>query len=408
LNLLIVECFSGGGYSDMALSGSVLSEAYGMQRSLICDCKAAGHSVTTLFDSRLRPFNPPTEADLTFWISSPAEFYAKFGELCGGVDAVYVIAPESGRMLERLVEVVDVSGGVSLNCTVDGIKCVSNKMRFYERLKRSGLRFPETVLLDIGETSAGVRSLVEDLGYPLVFKPLDGVSCLGLSVVNDGCDVAGAVKKVARESGGKQFIAQRLVKGNAASVCMFSVGDEAVAATLNGQLVSLASPEEESAYFGGFVPFNHVLVGEALRAAQKAVELVDGLRGYVGVDMVLTDDDVFVMEINPRLTVSYVGLREVVGFNPAAAIVDAVTEGKLPKDVQSHGYSFFSKVETPSCIRKLAETYRVDGVVSPPFPVEKGKASYALISVSSDTLSGAQSVFNQSKKRVVSLCGGGD
>jgi len=63
LQFLVYEHVSGGGFANDELSPSVLSEGYGMLRSLISDFKTAGHNVTTLLDSRLKAFNPPIEAD---------------------------------------------------------------------------------------------------------------------------------------------------------------------------------------------------------------------------------------------------------------------------------------------------------------------------------------------------------
>ena len=135
MNLLLFEYFSGGGYADRQLSSSILSESYGMLRSLISDCKAAGHNVTTFLDSRLMRFNPPNEADRIVAVSSPKDFYTRLSEFSSLVDAVYLIAPESDQTLGKLVEKVVVSGGTSLNCGVEAIKQVSNKMTTYERLK---------------------------------------------------------------------------------------------------------------------------------------------------------------------------------------------------------------------------------------------------------------------------------
>ena len=87
---------------------------------------------------------------------------------------------------------------------------------------------------------------------------------------------------------------------------------------------------ETSSYEGGVVPFDHPLKQEAFAVAEKVVESISGLRGYVGVDLVLTQDKPFVVDVNPRLTTSYVGLRKVAGFNVAEALVNAVLNGKLP------------------------------------------------------------------------------
>ena len=403
MNLLIFEYVSGGGYANTKLSTSILSEGYGMLRSLISDCKAAGHNVTTLLDSRLKEFNPPNEADKIIFVSSPNELYTKLKELSSVVNAVYVIAPESSQVLEKLVHTIETSGGTSLNCEIDAIKRVSNKMTAYETIKKRGLKVPETVLLDIHEKTENIKRLTKELGYPLVFKPLDSVSCSGLSLVKDEGGIAAAVKKVRQESMSNHFIAQKVIRGKAASVCVISTGDKALSVTLNKQLVTLASPDEESGYYGGVVPFDHSLEKEALRAAQTVVEGIGGLKGYVGVDIILSNEGPVVMEVNPRLTTSYVGLRRVANFNPAEAIVDAVIRRKLPKNVQSRGYAFFSKVEVPSRRQIIAETYKVEEVISPPFPIEVNRSAYALIATVSTSPKGAESAFHRAKKRLLNL-----
>ena len=406
MNLLIVEYLSGGGYADQKLSGSILSEAYGMLRSLISDCKAAGHDVTTVMDSRLRVFNPPNEADRVVSVSSPTEWQSKLEELSGLVDAVYVIAPESGQVLEKLVETIEKSGGTSLNCEFDAIKRVSNKMTVYKTLERIGLKAPETVLLDIDEKIGNIKHSTKELGYPLVFKPLDGVSCCGLSIVKDCGDITMAVKKVARESASRQFIVQKLVRGKATSACVISTGDKALSVSLNRQLVTLAPPDKESRYYGGTVPFDHNLEKKALRAAERASEAIDGLKGYVGVDMILTEEEPVIMEVNPRLTTSYIGLTKAANFNPADAIINATIKQKLPKDVQCRGYAFFSKVKVPSCPQILAETYKLKDVVSPPFPIEQNKTAVALIASSSSSSRGSQSAFYRAKNCLLKFYGG--
>jgi tyramine---L-glutamate ligase len=407
LNLLILEYVSGGGYANQQLSSSILSEGYGMLRSLISDCKAAGHNVTALLDSRLEEYNPPNKADQTIFVSTPNELHTKLEGGASVADAVYVIAPESGQVLEKLVQSIEASGVTSLNCNVDAIKRVSNKMTTYETLKRMGLKVPETVLLDIHEKIGNIKQLTKELGYPLVFKPLDGVSCSGLSIIKDEGDVALAVKKVADESNSEQFIAQKRVKGEAASACVISTGEEAVAVTLNRQFVTLGSPYEESEYCGGAVPFEHNREKEALRAAERAVEGIGGLKGYVGVDIILTDEEPVVLEVNPRLTTSYVGLRRVSSFNPAETIIDAAVRRKLPENVQNRGYSFFSKVEVPQSRQILAETYNLENVVSPPFPVEDQTAC-ALIAAASTSPEGAESAFYRAKERLLKLYSRGD
>ena len=65
--------------------------------------------------------------------------------------------------------------------------------------------------------------------------------------------------------------------------------------------------------------------------ACSAVNQIDGMRGYVGVDIVLQENSVQVIEINPRLTTSYIALRQTACINPAEAICRACVQGILPE-----------------------------------------------------------------------------
>ena len=57
-----------------------------------------------------------------------------------------------------------------------------------------------------------------------------------------------------------------------------------------------------------------------------------GLLGYVGVDVVLGNDGRdWAIEINPRLTTSYVGLRALARFNLAQTMLAVVREQPLPE-----------------------------------------------------------------------------
>ena len=120
---------------------------------------------------------------------------------------------------------------------------------------------------------------------------------------------------------------QRYVEGIAASVSLLVAGERSTVLSLNKQRVRAGIP---FAYDGGVAAVDHPRRREACELAQRAVALVPGLRGYVGVDVVLGEDRTWLIEINPRPTTSYVGLRRVIDLNMAAAIWRACTEGVLP------------------------------------------------------------------------------
>jgi predicted ATP-grasp superfamily ATP-dependent carboligase len=221
--------------------------------------------------------------------------------------------------------------------------------------------------------------------------------------------VAGAVGKIKRESSSKRFVAQEFIKGAAASVSLISTGSDALSISLNRQDVTIGAPDAISSYSGGLVPFDHPLRHRAFAVAEKIVKSFRDLRGYVGVDLVLTEEEAVVIEVNPRLTTSYIGLRRVVNFNVAEAIVNAVSKRTLPKNIQSCGYAFFSKVETPLPeIDVLQKTYKIDEVVSPPFAVSSSGTVCALVSSHGATVKAATAGFREAKKRVLNTTSRGE
>jgi predicted ATP-grasp superfamily ATP-dependent carboligase len=405
LKLLIYEYVSGGGFAEKPMPSSILSEGFGMLRTLISDFKAAGHSVTTVLDSRLAVLNPPIEADCIVPVSSFQEAKASVQRISESADAAYIIAPESNQVLQSLVAGIEQAGVSSLNCRASAIGKVSNKSILLEHAKQMGLPTPATTIVSALEDVAEIkRTIGGKLDFPLVIKPVDGVSCAGLSVVRNENQLAIAVANVIRESSSEYFMAQELIRGTAVSVSLLFTGNEALPISLNKQDVNLMPPESSSIYNGGQVPFNSPRKREAFPLAETIVRSFRGFRGYVGVDLVLTEKGPVIIEVNPRLTTSYVGMRKIVGFNPAQAILNSVLERELPNNSQSAGYAFFSKVKIPKpTTAALQETYRMDELVSPPFPVGDNEAAYAFLLSYSSTLKVAMVRFHEAKKRLHSI-----
>jgi len=403
VRLLVYEHVSGGGFAGKSISASVLSEGFGMLRALISDFKAAGHNVTTTLDSRVARLNPLLDADCVLPVFSSREAEVSIRKLAEQADSAYVIAPETDGILQSLVELVEQSGAASLNCSAGAIGKVSDKVGFYEFVRKRGLPLPATMRFSVTDDLKEIEQAVRgSLGFPVIFKPSDGVSCGGVSAVSNEEQVAGAVNKVKHESASKHFLVQELTKGDAASVSLLSTGNEALPISLNRQDVTIETPEACSSYSGGAVPLDHPLQAEAFRVSEKIVKSVTGLRGYVGVDFVLTKEEAVAIEVNPRLTTSYIGLRRVINFNLAQAIVDAVLKRELPAHIQNRGCAYFSKVETAKpTIGALQAIYRMQGVVSPPFPVAENGVASALIASYGATLHEATTRFREAKKRVL-------
>jgi predicted ATP-grasp superfamily ATP-dependent carboligase len=150
-------------------------------------------------------------------------------------------------------------------------------------------------------------------------KPRYGAGSQATFLVADAAALAAllAQPSVLRPEVFGETLVQPFVPGVPASVA-FLIGP--------GQTVPLAPALQHLThhdgfhYLGGEVPLPEPLAARAVALAERAVGTVPGLLGYVGVDLVLGDADV-VLEINPRLTTSYLGLRALCRDNLAAAVL---------------------------------------------------------------------------------------
>ena len=76
-------------------------------------------------------------------------------------------------------------------------------------------------------------------------------------------------------------------------------------------------------YMGGRLPLAGQLAERATQLAHRAQQALPPANGYLGIDLVLGDNTAedFVIEVNPRLTTSYVGLRQLADVNLAEAML---------------------------------------------------------------------------------------
>jgi predicted ATP-grasp superfamily ATP-dependent carboligase len=178
-------------------------------------------------------------------------------------------------------------------------------------LAAAGVPVPAGVLLEPDEP------LPADFAYPAVLKPVDGAGSQDTYLVSGPHDAVPAYAWPRR--------LERYTPGLAASVAMLCGPAGRITLAPCKQKIS---DDGRLRYLGGELPLAGGLAERATLLAESALAALPTATGYVGVDMVLGrdphgDDDV-VIEVNPRLTTSYVGLRAAAKSNLAAAMWHAV------------------------------------------------------------------------------------
>ncbi len=249
-----------------------------------------------------------------------------FTRLLGECDAALIIAPETGGELARLSRMAVAAGVQLLGALPEGIEVAGDKVECARRFARAGLPIPRTQGISLAEA----RAAGSGFGYPLVVKPANGVGCEGVSLARTPEELDAALRIVAGSTNGGDILLQSYQTGVHASLSMIAAGGELAPLSLNGQLIQ---PGQPFTYRGGSLPLEHPMEGQAWEVACEALRLIPGLRGYLGMDFVLAEDEAWLIEINPRLTTPYIGLRQALPFNLAVLIWEACTAGRLPQKV---------------------------------------------------------------------------
>ena len=299
-----------------------------MLTALVADLAAIGaHRIVTTMDPRF-PLAAPPGVDVVTLSPIQRKRGTLHNALISSVDAVWLVAPETDGCLERLSAVVERKGIALLGSGSAAIRRASDKAALPRLLNQHGVPHPQTRVIDPSRSDwqADLRIAACDLGYPLIVKPARGAGCEGVSLARDGREVRQAVATVRQSRGGGRLLLQRYVRGVAASVSLLADGRRAVALTTNAQYVRGSRP---FMYRGGATPLDHPLARRAREVAIRACEAIPGLRGYVGVDAILTGSEAFVIEVNPRLTTAYLGVRSVLDQNVADMAL-AACAGRLP------------------------------------------------------------------------------
>jgi predicted ATP-grasp superfamily ATP-dependent carboligase len=260
-----------------------------------------------------------------------AEEETSFRDLTAAADYSLIIAPEFDDLLASRCRRVEESGRL-LSPSSAAVAVAADKLALARLLHKHGVSTPPCVLLAAGGQTLPPGSL--PFTFPLVYKPRYGAGSQATFLVGAPDDLPRCVAQAVREGQAGDAVLQPFVPGQAASVA-FLVGPAQCLALLPATQV--VSQDGRFRYEGGEVPLPAGLARRAVELGRRAVAPVPGLCGYVGVDLILGEasdgSQDRVLEINPRLTTSYVGLRALAVTNLAEAMW-RVAVGEEIKEVE--------------------------------------------------------------------------
>lgn len=267
-----------------------------MRRALAADFAALpGMSVRVMLDDRFTPSRRAPRAEYVRVLEG--EELAGLARLAAEADFTIVVAPETGGILHERAQIVERAGGRWLGSSPEAIALTADKLRLGRHLAARGIATPPA------HGFSPAKGLPADATFPAVVKPVDGAGSFATFVLQERAELPAAIRALPHS------LWQPLVTGVPLSAS-FLVSDGGHVELIGVGRQRIENRGGQLTYRGGTLPTGSP---ERARLAAEAVAAVTGLRGFVGVDFMWNNAlrQATVIEINPRLTTSYVGLSRI-------------------------------------------------------------------------------------------------
>jgi len=315
MHIFVVEYITGGGLKGQDLESELFREAEIMVAALVTDLRDVPDvQVLVSRDHRLARLSGDCEVfvpdpDEDIW-----EAWARGIERC---DAVWPIMPESAGTLQRISAMVLGHGRVLIGSQPEAVSLTASKHLTAKTLEASGIACVPTFFT--------TEAPFPPVAGPWVLKPDDGVGCEGLQLF----DRRLSLYRSLRDNGARaDYVAQPYIRGCAASLSTLCSAGKATLLAANIQRIAT---ERDGLHLES-IEVNAIsdVHLQYARLASAVAAAIPGLWGYVGIDILISANGPVVLEVNPRLTLSYAGLRAALGINPAELVVRMIGNGDIP------------------------------------------------------------------------------
>ncbi|MEM9589445.1 MAG: ATP-grasp domain-containing protein [Planctomycetota bacterium] len=310
MKVFVGEYVCGGGLvsqSEDDVPAGLLAEGAAMLSALVSDLAEFAETVVSV-DPRLAP---PINAAHLVEISQTSPLWGQWVAAATGCDAALIVAPESDGVLAQSVAMLRAGGIDVVASSGDFLRTASDKLKTAKVLHSAGVAHP------LYCATSDLRFESDLLEYQqFVVKPRDGCGTQQILKYDSYAEARSAMTD--------EMILQPWMPGNAVSISLI--------ASRSGQTflpaVSQSISGKALTYEGGRGPLDEDTQRRATSLASRAISVMPPkARGFVGLDVLIGErpSEDFVIEINPRLTTSYVGLRRMIQGNLAARLFDLET-----------------------------------------------------------------------------------
>ncbi|OED30069.1 ATP-grasp domain-containing protein [Methanosphaera sp. WGK6] len=316
MNILVFEV------STIESRTHLYSEGYNMLKSILFDLdQIKNYSVDYLINpklkiSNLRQCNAIYISDLDSWLNHNIHNY----------DCCLFIAPEDNLIQytytkffeEREIEIIGSNSTASYICT--------SKDRTYHEIDEDILKIPSIKLSKEEITYDKINHILTK--QDIIIKPDSNTSSNNIYHIHTKQDLKNTINLI-KKTDIEYFLIQQYIPGKSISVSALCNNNYIDIISINSQ--EILENEKQITYEGCETPINHPLENKIINISKKIIKSIDGLKGFIGIDFIINEDDIYFVEINSRITTPYIVLQKVSEVNLTEALINLVLYSKETK-----------------------------------------------------------------------------
>jgi predicted ATP-grasp superfamily ATP-dependent carboligase len=394
-NLFIFEFVSGGGYNKVNIPSSLFCEGFAMLRTTVEDFKKLGFKITILLDERIHHLSRYLNSDEVKFVKKKEDFLTKYIDCVKDSTHCFIIAPEFSNHLFNLTRIVKEHNKGLLSIDIEGILLGASKYETYQFFKQYKVNTPKTYKIPLKDNMIDLEFILQkfhQLGSSIIIKPDDGAGS-ELVFHFETKDQILQFFKIYREKleVGRSYLVQEYIEGDELSVSIINIPNpkqlgviDSIILSINNQKVTSLGPNKEFLYLGGSTPVkNYDVIRDGLEEILNSLDLTY-FKGYFGIDFIRKNDNsICLIEINPRLTTSYIGIRNVLDYNPFTFLFALHKFEPVLTRFKPKKFSHFTRLELKYSGNKLIENLikniipkimdLVPEMMTPPFTLKNSK-----------------------------------
>lgn len=307
-------------------SPSLLAEGLAMWRAVVDDLLSIPDvTVATLIDARCQHLAPQLPRFDCWHVENSLVAQLGWNERLSHADAAWIIAPESDHLLERLVSAVPTT--IALwNPDPGTVRLCADKLMLAQHFLRHRIPTIPTDPVDWESPPSFANG-------PSLVKPCDGAGSQLVRRIHNEAEWRAARTEYLANGQLSNAIRQPYIPGRALSIAGWFRPQEVTWFPVAEQHLST---DGCFTYQGGTIPADIDAIAQAAvqKMAADAAATIPGMRGYIGFDVVVpvtSPAQPVLVEINPRMTTSSIGIRRLCTENWLASLLT-----EPPRPLQWH------------------------------------------------------------------------